>query len=192
MWASSRRERRIQKRLAKSRLKHGISTLSTGDVFFVGLDASKGYLGWITAFDHQLPYIVIFDRLIPAGEASRRIDEALNCKPLLAGMTTDALFRSGGWVVVGNRPASPETAERFLPAYLVRRSGQLLIEDFHRYHNRPAEPSEELSIPPRRTRAPIGFQRALQAINGRTEWHDSYSRQQADKIVLARDVFGSQ
>lgn len=96
MWTARCRERRIQKRLTQSRLKHGISALSTGDVFFVGLDGSKGHLGWIMAFDQQLPYIVIFDRLIPAGEASTRIDEALNYKPLLAGLTTDALFRPGG------------------------------------------------------------------------------------------------
>jgi len=188
----NRDERRIQNRLERSRRKHGIVPLATGDVFLVELDDRQGYLGWIIAFDHQLPYIIILDHVVPTEGASAHIDVALDCRPLLSGMTTDALFRPGGWTVVGNRPISPETERCFLPAYLVRRPGQLLVEDFHRRRNRSAEPGEELRIPPRRTRAPIGFERALKAINGLEEWHDSYSRLYADRIILARDVFDSQ
>ena len=56
----------------------------------------------------------MFDLVTTPERAAGLVDRALASRPILAGQTTEALFRPGGWKVVGNRPSE---AARFLPAY---------------------------------------------------------------------------
>ena len=76
--------------------------------------------------------------------SSGLVDRELASRSILAGQTMDALFRPGGWKVVGNRPSE---AARFLPAYKMDTPQGVFVKDFLATRQRPATPEEVERLP---------------------------------------------
>ena len=101
------------RKLERQRRKYKITPPRKGDVFTIPLDDGRVHLGQVIAFERfdLLFYIVVFDLVTTPERAPDLVDRTLASRPILAGQTMDALFRPGGWKVVGNRPSD---AARFL------------------------------------------------------------------------------
>ena len=112
------------RKLERQRRKYKITPPRKGDVFTIPLDDGRVHLGQVIAFERfdLLFYIVVFDLVTTPERAAGLVDRALASRPILAGQTTEALFRPGGWKVAGNRPSE---AARFLPAYKGHAPGNL-------------------------------------------------------------------
>ena len=198
------------KRIKKGDSKPGETSSRDGDVFMIPLDNGKAYLGQVIATpNYANTYIVIFDFLANEKDAARHVDEALSSSPLLAGLTITPFKGRPTWKIIMNRPLTSRDADRFLPAYFASVRGKKIIEDFYRKRSRPASPDEEAAafnaivnnrnairntklITARRSISAATFEAALRAINGLETWNERYADLCADRVVLARDVFGSQ
>ena len=137
------------RKLERQRRKYKITPPRKGDVFTIPLDDGRVHLGQVIAFERfdLLFYIVVFD-LVTTPE------RALASCPILAGQTMDALFKAGGWKVVGNRPSD---AARFLPAYKRDTPRGIFVKDFLTTRQRPATPEEAERLPARALRLAHGL-----------------------------------
>ncbi|MCQ1957546.1 immunity 26/phosphotriesterase HocA family protein [Arthrobacter sp. zg-Y826] len=160
-----------------------------GDIFTIPLDTGRVAVGQVVASLHRAYYIVVFDVAVPANEMPLRTPEALRAKPILAGLTFDALIRHGHWHVVDHRPVD---SKKFLPAYKTGAGhlGNCMIEDFKGKVWRPATPLEEEIIPFREFDSPISFEMAMKAHIGLTPWDESYERIRVGEVVTSADLFG--
>lgn len=119
--------------------------------------------------------------------SSGLVDRALASRPILAGQTMDALFRPGGWKVVGNRPSE---AARFLPAYKMDTPQGVFVKDFLATRQRPATPEEAERLPPEHSTSPVAFQMALNSFHGLADHLDYFDTMDPDNIITAREIFG--
>ena len=134
------------RKLERQRRKYKITPPRKGDVFTIPLDDGRVHLGQVDL----LFYTVVFDLVTTPERAPGLVDRALASRPILAGQTMDALFRPGGWKVVGNRPSE---AARFLPAYKRDTPQGIFVKDFLATRQRPPRPRRPSacrpSTPPR-------------------------------------------
>lgn len=130
----------------------------------------------------------MFDLVTTPERAPGLVDRALASRPILAGQTMDALFRPGGWKVVGNRPSD---AARFLPAYKMDTPRGIFVKDFLTTRQRPATPEEAERLPARALRLAHGlFQMALNSFHGLADHLDYFDTMDPDNIITAREIFG--
>lgn len=170
------------RKLERQRRKYKITPPRKGDVFTIPLDDGRVHLGQVIAFERfdLLFYIVVFD-LVTTPE------RALASCPILAGQTMDALFKAGGWKVVGNRPSD---AARFLPAYKRDTPRGIFVKDFLTTRQRPATPEEAERLPPEHSTSPMTFQMALNSFHGLADHLDYFDTMDPDNIITAREIFG--
>ena len=144
------------RKLERQRRKYKITPPRKGDVFTIPLDDGRVHLGQVIAFERfdLLFYTVVFDLVTTPERAPGLVDRALASRPILAGQTMDALFRPGGWKVVGNRPSE---AARFLPAYKRDTPQGIFVKDFLATRQRPATPEEAERLPARALRLAHGL-----------------------------------
>lgn len=169
------------RKLERQRRKYKITSPRKGDVFTIPLDDGRVHLGQVIAFERfdLLFYTVVFDLVTTPERAPGLVDRALASRPILAGQTMDALFRPGGWKVVGNRPSD---AARFLPAYKMDTPRGIFVKDFLTTRQRPATPEEAAS--------PMAFQMALNSFHGLADHLDYFDTMDPDNIITAREIFG--
>ena len=177
------------RKLERQRRKYKITPPRKGDVFTIPLDDGRVHLGQVIAFERfdLLFYIVVFDLVTTPERAAGLVDRALASRPILAGQTTEALFRPGGWKVVGNRPSE---AARFLPAYKMDTPQGIFVKDFLATRQRPATPEEAEHLPPEHSTSPMAFQMALNSFHGLADHLDYFDTMDPDNIITAREVFG--
>lgn len=177
------------RKLERQRRKYKITPPRKGDVFTIPLDDGRVHLGQVIAFERfdLLFYIVVFDLVTTPERAAGLVDRALASRPILAGQTTEALFRPGGWKVVGNRPSD---AARFLPAYKMDTPRGIFVKDFLTTRQRPATPEEAEHLPPERSTSPMTFQMALNSFHGLADHLGYFDTMDPDNIITAREIFG--
>lgn len=122
-----------------------------------------------------------------ASGTERASVDSLASRPILAGQTMDALFRPGGWKVVGNRPSD---AARFLPAYKMDTPQGIFVKDFLATRQRPATPEEAERLPPEHSTSPMIFQMALNSFHGLADHLDYFDTMDPDNIITAQEIFG--
>lgn len=90
----------------------------------------------------------------------------------LVGTTMDSLFYHGRWnVITRNFPIPPNIP---FPNWKVQINGELRVTDFEGQLHWPIRPGEIDLLDYKTSRAPIAFQKALEALNGIGDWRESY------------------
>jgi hypothetical protein len=148
--------------------------LLQGDLFEVsGEDGRLGY-GIVT-----MPGGVLHAAFMKTMYAERpSIETILADEIALVGTTMDSLFFHGRWVVIAHDQPLPQDIP--FPNWKVQINGELRTTDFEGLRHWPIRPDELGLLDFKTSRAPIAFQRAIEALNGIGKWRDSY-----DKLTLA-------
>jgi hypothetical protein len=140
----------------------------------------RGDLFEFSADDGRLGYGIV---IIPGGVLHAAFMKTMHSKRpsnnelvadeiALVGTTMDALFYHGRWVVIAHDfPIPPDIP---LPNWKVQINGELRTTDFEGQRHWPIRPDEIDLLDFKTSRAPIAFQKALEALNGIGEWRESY------------------
>lgn len=142
--------------------------LLRGDLFeFSDEDGRLGY-GIVT-----IPGGVLHAVFMKTMYAERPKMEAIIADDIaLVGTTMDSLFYHGRWVVIAHDIPLPQDIP--FPNWKVQINGELRTTDFEGQHHWPIRPDEVDLLDFKTSRAPIAFQKAIEALNGIGEWRDSY------------------
>ncbi|MFO0777623.1 MAG: Imm26 family immunity protein [Nitrospira sp.] len=141
--------------------------LKVGDIIEIPINDNLVGYGQIVCAGKVL-YVVIFEEAYPK---AKRIDiqKVVAGKILLVGHTLDGRLYHGMWKVIGNVPI--DTTRIPFPCYKLELGSEgMVVVDFDGTVMRKANKQEEDLLTFRTTRAPIGFEHALQAKHGIRPW----------------------
>jgi hypothetical protein len=86
----------------------------------------------------------------------------------------DSQFCRGRWTVIArDLPISPSIP---FPNWKVKIGAELRVTDFEGHNHWPIRPDEVDLLDYKFSRAPLGYQDALEALNGLGEWQESYNK----------------
>jgi hypothetical protein len=141
--------------------------LKVRDIFELPINSNLVGYGQIVRAGKVL-YVVIFEEAYPRTEGVD-IQKVAAGNIFLVGHTLDARLYHGMWKLMGNVPVN--TARIPFPCYkLELYSEGMVVVDFDDIVMRKANKYEENLLTFRTTRAPIGFEHALQAKHGVRPW----------------------
>jgi len=148
--------------------------LRRGDLF--ELPVTDGRLGYGLVI---IPGGVLYAAFFRSLHSSRPDMASLLADEIaLVGTTMDSMFYHGRWSVIAH--GQPIPAAIPFPNWKVKIGDELRTTDFERRYHWPMRPDEVDLLDYKFSRAPLGYQDALEAINGIGEWQESY-----DKLTLA-------
>lgn len=144
--------------------------LRQGDLF--ELSVSDGRLGYGLVI---IPGGVLYAAFFKSLHGSRPdIASLLADEIALVGTTMDSLFYHGRWSVIARDQPIPAAIP--FPNWKVKIGGELRTTDFEGRTHWSMRPDEIELLDYKFSRAPLGYQDALEALNGLGEWQDSYDK----------------
>lgn len=148
--------------------------LRQGDLF--ELPVTDGRLGYGLVI---IPGGVLYAAFFRGLHSSRPDMASLLAEEIaLVGMTMDSMFYHGRWSVIAHDQPIPAAIP--FPNWKVKIGGELRTTDFEGRYHWSMRPDEIDLLDYKFSRAPLGYQNALEAINGIGEWQESY-----DELTLA-------
>jgi hypothetical protein len=164
-----------------------------GDVLALPLGDGRVQLGQVVARVRTSPYVVLVDLVVPEADAATHTARVPAAVPVLAAEVSAIRVEDGDWPVVGRAPVDPD---RFLPASKVSVPGPdggraWIVEDLAGERRRWATPDDVERLPLRTSYSPAALEHAARALAGLGEWLDGFDRMRVERILLARDAFGS-
>lgn len=102
---------------------------------------------------------------------------------VLAGWTMDALFPHGRWAIRDRKVPVPDIP---FPHFKVERDDSVWVTDVDGNFIRRASSAEQGLLDFRFSRAPIGFQKAFEALNSIGDWEDHFDRLTPQYARLSR------
>ncbi len=144
--------------------------LRRGDLFeFSVLDGRYGY--GLVVIPGGVLYAIFFQGL----HVSRPEIASLLCDEVaLVGTTMDSLFYHGLWTVVAHDQPLP--AKIPYPNWKVKIGTEMRTVDFERAHNWAMQKDEIDLLDYQFSRAPVGYQNALEALNGLRAWEEHFEK----------------
>lgn len=142
--------------------------LRRGDLF--ELRAADGRLGYGVVLRPGGVLDAVFFRTLHASRPAA--DVIIEDEIALIGTTMDALFYHGRWTVIGHDFPIPDGLP--FPNWKVNIDGKLHATDFEGKTHWPIRNDELDLLDFKTSRSPIGFQKALEALNGVGEWREDY------------------
>lgn len=160
--------------MASSAPKKRRVTAKAGDIFeFAAPDGRFGY-GLAVHGEPDL-YVAMFGELFAARPS---VADLLESRLSFVGATMDALFYHRRWTVVYN--GFPIPADIPFPNWKVQREGKLVTTSFDGRTWSPMRPDEAELLDFKTSRSPIAYQNAVEALNGLSEWQESYEQLKID------------
>lgn len=146
-----------------------------GDVFRIRIDDARCAYGQVFLMHHGTfnLYIGVFGPAFPA-DSSVDLETICESDLALVGATEDALIYHGDWRIVGNR--QPDISRLPRPRFQIDLEGKTVVEDFDGNFVRVATEEDIKHYDLRWSRGPIGFERAIQAQHGASDWQSDFER----------------
>ena len=141
-----------------------------GDLFeFAAGDGRYGY--GLIVIPGDVFYAIFFRSLhnLRPEAASLAADEIA-----LVGATTDSHFYNGQWTIIARDQPLPEKIP--FPNWKVHMGGEIRTVDFESTNSWPMRIDEIDLLDFQFSRSPVGYEEALEAINGIREWDDSFNK----------------
>ncbi|MDC7826262.1 Imm26 family immunity protein [Pseudomonas sp. BLCC-B13] len=146
--------------------------VKNGDIVEIPIDDFRVGFAHVIKKGKTLDLVVFLD----AHEKSETPDlsHITSSKVALLGESTDALIWHGYWRIIGN--LKPNYKHLPWPNFKVRVNGTYIIENYSGEFLREATENDLALYDNRHSRAPIGYQNALQSIHGVRDWNESYEK----------------
>jgi hypothetical protein len=156
-----------------------------GDVVEIRLEGRVGLAHVLADYKQGWQFMAFFG---PFQEVPSDLETAVQRKPALVGISTDARVRSGDWHTIGHAQPNDE----YLPAYQVSmgRIDNVLVEDYTGNRSRPATAQERRELPHRGFSAPMVFEKALRSLAGLEPWHEAFDNLRPAEGCTSKSLFG--
>ncbi len=146
--------------------------VNSGDVVEIPIDESRVGFAHVVKRKHALDLIVFQNAFAKAENYD--LDAVLTSPVAFLGQSNDALIWHGLWMVKGNR--APRYDHLPWPNFKILSDGQYVVKDYFENTLRVATDEDLKAYDLPWSRAPIGYQKALQALHGIGDWRDDFSK----------------
>jgi hypothetical protein len=146
-------------------------SLRPGDIFALAHEAGVASAGQLLDKSGEQLLVLVMEGGCP-DDPEAVSEAALSGRPMLLGITLDALFVHGRWKVAGN---AAQRTDVIYPTFAVAVApGDYVRETFHGDQLGRIADVEVDSLPPRKVVAPIRIERAARAQRGLGPWLPQY------------------